>query len=522
METCGCILKQLKEASTDIIIVSNEFLFKNDIVSEIDKNLTRGCNVVDVTNLELMSIIQRMVYGLLEKDSFSIRDADHIVFTLLSEYSRGAATIVHMLTSLMKKCDDNRTGFQLAKHQLKLHIGHKKYHDALRSSKQRMEDNQSKYGGVISTVEGVETALATSEHSDDPSTCVQMSSTEVESTQHSSTFEDVKSISRNSSDGGDNVKVSNDQRKAECSTSSDDFMCPEAYHESMERHTGQTTADELLEMNNTPYGDTDTTPLVNKPFDYTQKSEKSPGIISSAVKKVISYVIGSDDKQKPTGDMIKTDEDDLPSAKQEVLCLPEKKVHSPIYLYINGILRSDDFSLPAQHLLHCLSIVGSIPLPKFYVDELDKLITEAMTTREDRRIQRVRGFIPEPLVDQLEKGGVVRTYPNPVVYHKDFNPKNVDPTIKLMFIPKLICDAIDSEMDATDKAVSITCVQHAIENILTGKSILSMIHLHYLLVLCNRLFDVCVSEQSTLGDAFVVESLKLKFRVVEHTQTGIT
>ena len=63
-----------------------------------------------------MSVIQRMVYGLLEKDSFSIRDPDHVVFTLLSEYSRGAATIIHMLTSLMKKCDDNITGFQLAKH----------------------------------------------------------------------------------------------------------------------------------------------------------------------------------------------------------------------------------------------------------------------------------------------------------------------------------------------------------------------------------------------------------------------
>ena len=43
----------------------------------------------------------------------------------------------------------------------------------------------------------------------------------------------------------------------------------------------------------------------------------------------------------------------------------------------------------------------------------------------------------------------------------------MDPTIKLVFIPKLICDAIDSEVDATDKAVSITCVQHVVENILT-------------------------------------------------------
>ena len=63
--------------------------------------------------------MQRMVYGLLEKNSFVARDADHIVFTLLSEYSRGAATIVHMLTSLMQKSDDNsRTGFELAKASL--------------------------------------------------------------------------------------------------------------------------------------------------------------------------------------------------------------------------------------------------------------------------------------------------------------------------------------------------------------------------------------------------------------------
>ena len=164
-------MKQLQEASTDIIIVSNEFLFKDDIVTEIDKNLTMGCNLIDVTNLQPMSIIQRIEYGLLEKDSFSIRDADHIVFTLLSEYSRGAATIIHILTSLMKKCDDNRTGFQLAKHQLKFHIGHKKYEEALRKgfSKQSANlkgQNQSRL--AVSTnrsAEKVNAAIATSQAS---------------------------------------------------------------------------------------------------------------------------------------------------------------------------------------------------------------------------------------------------------------------------------------------------------------------------------------------------------------------
>ena len=45
--------------------------------------------------------MQRIVYALLEKNSFVARDADHIVVTLLSEHSQGATTIVHMLTSLM-------------------------------------------------------------------------------------------------------------------------------------------------------------------------------------------------------------------------------------------------------------------------------------------------------------------------------------------------------------------------------------------------------------------------------------
>ena len=38
--------------------------------------------------------------------------------------------------SLMKKCGDSRTGFQPAKHlQLKFHIGHKRYLQALQNSK---------------------------------------------------------------------------------------------------------------------------------------------------------------------------------------------------------------------------------------------------------------------------------------------------------------------------------------------------------------------------------------------------
>ena len=210
----------LQETSTDIIIVSNEFLFKNDIVTEVEKHLSRRCNLIDITNLQSINIIQRMVYGLLEKDAFSVRDADHAVFSLLSEYSRGAVTIVHILQSLMKKCNDSRTSFQLAKHQLKLHIGHKRYLETSQSSK----------------------------------------------------------------NANDSVN------RSHCT------------------------------------------------------------------------------------------------------------LHGTIHMFINDIIRSDHFSLPAQHLLYCLAIVGSVPLPQFFINELDNVITAAVTTEEDKRMQRLHGLVPQPLL----------------------------------------------------------------------------------------------------------------------------
>ena len=296
-------MEPLKEASTDIIIVSNEFLIREDIVSEIDQHLNRGCNLIDVTNLQPMSIIQRMVCGLFEKSIIKGDDA----FSVLSKYSSGLTTFVHMLTLLIQKYP--------------------------------------------------------------------------------------------------------------------------------------------------------------------------------SVKALVAYLNISNNF----------------SASEQ-----------PLHTRINYILKSNEiFSSPAQNLLCCLSIVGSIPQPKFYVDEL----VVAVTTKDEKLLS---DCAPGPLVNQLEQGGVLRKYPNPLVYHKDFNPETVDPTIQLMFIPKLICDAIDSEMDITDKAVSIMCVQHALENILTGNSTLSIIHLRYIMVLCNELFDVCVAECATLGDSYITESVKLNLRIAKY------
>ena len=293
LKTCGYIKNQLLEASTNIIIISNEFLYKKDIVKEIENNLSRGCKLIDIANLQTINVKQRMVYGLLENNTFSIKDADHVVFTVLSEHSRGSATIVHILTSLMKKGSNSRKSFELVKDILKFHIGHKRYLEALQNL--------------------------------------------------------------NDADG------------------------------SVRR--------------------------------------------------------------------------------------PHHKLDNTIYLFINDMLKSDHFSLPAQHLLCCLTIVGSTPLPQFFVKELDNVVAAAETTEEDKRMKRLH-----------EEQGVACRFPYPIAYHKDSDLKYVDPSCNSIFVPRLICCAIESEMDAADKAVSIMCVQNALEGLV--QVFMVHIYLYYLLVLC--------------------------------------
>ena len=110
-------MSEIQDDSTDIIIVCNKPSCKDEIAKDFDKYFSRGCNIIEVTRLEPISTMQRIVYALLEKNSFVPKDADRNVLVLLSEYSRGRATIVHSLASLLQEGgkEDNRKNLELVK-----------------------------------------------------------------------------------------------------------------------------------------------------------------------------------------------------------------------------------------------------------------------------------------------------------------------------------------------------------------------------------------------------------------------
>ena len=392
LQTCTCIMKEMKDAATDIIIVSNELFCKEEIAKHFDEHFSRGCNIIEVTSLQPISITQRIVYGLLEKNSFVARDADHIVFTLLSDYSRGAATIVHMLTSLMQKSDDSRTGFELVKGLLKLHLAH-----------QKLVDNYGRQS------DGVK-------------------------------IEDIIMMEKESQ-----ILHANDNC---CHTSLQEFEQPSTENS----NPISSTSSQYTSI----HTQTETNSL---PVDLTKTS------------------CATSDATKP--------------AKIEMQNVMTAPVH-PLYMYINDILNAT-ISLTGHQLLNSLVITGPIPLPSFYVEELNNVVMNAAICKDKDRTQEPHISISETPMKQLVHGGVIRNSCYPLVYHKDLNPVNVISNIQQMFIPKLICDAIKVQMNDTDKVLSILCAQHALENLLTSDDI-DLIQLHYILVLCNQLHNVCTQE----------------------------
>ena len=554
LETCACIMREMRDASTDIIVVSNELFCKEEIAKEFDKNFNRGCNIIEVTNLQPISITQRIVYGLLEKNSFVAKDADHIVFTLLSEFSRGAATIVHMLASMMQKSDDNsRTGFELAKQHLKLHIAHQKLRKDL--DKYSMQNTLSEAKSIANTSEKAQ------ERGGD---IVTEMKPEID---HASADPDYSSLSAPRGLGHCDEMLdvkpsySNDNKKqsgisdatsgfVSMGTKTDEvskspiIIEPEGY--SVTKHSCEANSkkqgyisdatsnlvnagsknDDTYEL---PIAITSESYIIPEVKTASSSSEGSSiyieakssevegsmtlisqptgdrqSVASGFMKTITNLVTGSDDdKQTSSSDTTQPPA----TAKPGKESLDSVKQH-PLYLFINDLLSTTcNISLPAHHLLNSLVITGPIPLPLFYVEELDNIILSAVYNKEKERIQ------PESPLKQLIKEGVIRKSCYPILYHKDLNSDYIDHSIQLMFVPKLICDAVKDEMDDTDKALSVLSIQCALENLLMNETKSSPIHLQYLLILCNQLHDVCSEELQEFGDQLLIINQKLKLRV---------
>ena len=298
LDNCHVIMREMQDDSTDVIIVCNKPSCKDEIIKGFYENFHRGCNVIEVTSLPPISTMQRIVYALLEKNSFVARDDDRTVLAQLCEYSQGMATIVHLLASLLQKGDkDNRENFEILKKR----------------------------------------------------------------------FNSV--------------------------------------------HQGSQASQES-----------------EVPMHNQYNNQKKHRIVPS-----------------------------------QNFC----------------ILDMLELSEPAKILLSYLCKLKSVPLPLFYVKELDSLIIDEMALHQT--------IFESPLLKELENKGVIRNYPSPLVYHKDLNPKHLNSSMQLMFIPELICDAVKSEMKNDNE---IPRLSYALEIMIQWNP-----SLPYIDMVCSYLQGLCKEQQ---------------------------
>ena len=515
LKTCCYIMREMKDASTDIIVVSNELFCKEEIGKDFDKYFSRGCNIIEVTSLQPISIMQRMVYGLLEKNSFVARDADHIVFTLLSEYSRGAATIVHMLTSLMQKSEDNsRTGFELVKQQLKLHIAHRKLKQFLPAG-QHITLGKNGSSVDMTPVTHGSYDISTSPRGPNEVFASEVTPTCTDDDTREGDISDLKMSPLSVFQPGGVHKM-----QTNCSEDSildtilpfppitiSSFVSMDIQNEPYIMPNIDDIPDEDDDPNSddVPYKDDrhSDNVLIIQPEGHTVTSSTSKhanmhkvdGLGDTQVHTIsvsdgVNFVAGNDNM------VDSSDATQLPTtAKPSKEYLTAAHKH-PLYMYINDIL-TNNISSSAHHLLNSLVITGPIPLPLFYVEELNNVVMNAVSNKAESPMR------------QLVKAGVIRSSSYAMVYHKNLNPDYINSSIQPMFVSKLICDAVKDQMDDADKALSVLSAQRALENLLANEK--SLIHLHYILMICDQLCGAC--EELQEFDQLLIASLKLKLEV---------
>ena len=420
--------------------------------------------------------MQRIVYALLEKNSFVARDADHIVFTLLSEYSRGAATIVHMLTSLMQKSvDKSRIGFEQAKKQVKLHKAHLKLEQSLNGYATPREANSTvnkeKYHD-----ENVTTAM-------EPQ-IAQTSLSHDSSSQGNSSGDPVftnESYTLHCEDNQKEIQTTSTEGKGLDATSSaanitSVFVSTGIQNEAFiigilnEAFIMPNIDEEVFRRDNNPYSDYsdddhlsgDVLVIQPEGHNVTSSTGKHPSI--HGVKSFECTQVHAKTVSDRANFVASNGNDQIYSsnATQPPTTVKPGKEHltathnHPLYMYINDIL-TNNISLLAHHLLNSLVITGRIPLPLFYIEELNNVVMNAVISKEKKIIQ------DESPVKQLVKEGVIRNACYPIVYHKELNPDDMrDTTIQPMFIPKLICNTVKDQMDGVDKVLSVLSAQNAI------------------------------------------------------------
>ena len=90
----------LKQSNTHIVVISKNYTPPDALLKEIDNQLLRGCNIIDVKPLTMIHTTQRIVHSILSAHHLPPTNEDQNIFEKLAQFTSGSPALIDVTAAL--------------------------------------------------------------------------------------------------------------------------------------------------------------------------------------------------------------------------------------------------------------------------------------------------------------------------------------------------------------------------------------------------------------------------------------
>ena len=94
------LFKLLKQPNTHIVVISKNYARPDTLLREIDNQLLRGCNIIDVKPLSPIHTTQRIVHSILSAHHLAPTNEDQDIFEKLAQFTSGSPALIDVTAAL--------------------------------------------------------------------------------------------------------------------------------------------------------------------------------------------------------------------------------------------------------------------------------------------------------------------------------------------------------------------------------------------------------------------------------------
>ena len=94
------LMDLLKHPNTHIVVISKNYALPDALLREIDHELLRGCNIIDVKPLTMIHTTQRIVHSILSAHHLPPTNKDQNIFEKLAQFTSGSPALIDVTAAL--------------------------------------------------------------------------------------------------------------------------------------------------------------------------------------------------------------------------------------------------------------------------------------------------------------------------------------------------------------------------------------------------------------------------------------